>query len=352
MTAPVVPILTPAVPLLFVHAPRRAEITPPWRQQGRCPYCVRMHAQPPDLQLLVVRTTAVAAEAIASQLDEAGALGSAIERKRGARLVHLQAYFAPETHVPVDEVHEMIARLHEHGVPVGPGELRLQSLAQEEWSESWKRHFHAFRVTDRLVVAPTWEKVEGEMRSGDLIRLDPGMAFGLGDHPTTRGCLTLMERMRPTREGSSLNFRTADVGTGTGILAIRAAQLGMGPVEAFDTDPEAVRSARESADQNGVLDGIVVREGTLPARGVGPYERVLANILLGPLLNLLPRMAAATIPGGEILVAGILIEQEDRMRAAAETLRLSIRDRICEPAQRGARRWPVLLMRKEDTAGS
>jgi ribosomal protein L11 methyltransferase len=310
-----------------------------------------MHAQPPDLQLLIVRTTAIAAEAIEAQLEEAGALGSAIERKRGARLVHLQAYFAPETRVPMDDVRAMIARLHEHGVPVGPGELQLKSLAQEEWSETWKRHFTSFRVTDRLVVSPTWEKLESE-GGGDVIRLDPGMAFGLGDHPTTRGCLELMERMLPARPDRPLQFRTADVGTGTGILAIRAVQLGLGPVEAFDTDPEAVRVARESAELNGVAGAIEVSEGTLPARGAGPYERVLANILLGPLTKLLPRITAALLPGGEILLAGILIEQEERMREAVTSLGLVTRDRICEPAQRGARRWPVLLLRKEDAAGA
>jgi ribosomal protein L11 methyltransferase len=292
-----------------------------------------------ELRLLLIRTTGIAAETLQALLEERGALGSAIEQRRGTRLVRLQAYFTIEAEVPVAWVREKLAELHANGVPVGPAEIRLLPLRGENWAESWKQHFHAIQVTPRLIVAPTWEKVpDGAI---DVIRLDPGMAFGLGDHPTTRGCLQMMERM--SRPGT--RNPTADVGCGTGILSIRAVHLGLGPVEAFDTEADAIRCAAENAERNGVANQIVFREGTMPAYGAGPYGRVLANLFLTVLEELMPRMARALEPRGEVLVAGILGEQEDRIVTGAAGVGLEVVDRVCERVQPGAKRWPVLLLR-------
>ncbi len=304
------------------------------------------HVTQDDLQLLVVRTTAVASEALEVLLEERGALGSAVERRRGARLVRLQAYFPPEVEPPVDWVRDKLAEMHAYGVPVGPAEVRVMPLRTEDWAESWKRHFHAFRATGRLWVVPTWETVPDEAR--EVIRMDPGMAFGQGDHPTTRGCLEMIERIAVESPAPGAGeFATADVGSGTGILAIRAVQLGLGPVEAFDTEAEAVRAAQENAATNEVEAGLVLRQGTMPPRGSGPYERILANIFFGPLTALIPRFARALSPGGELVLAGILVEQEERLTGTARERGFAVIDRICERGQPGARRWPVLRLRKE-----
>jgi ribosomal protein L11 methyltransferase len=258
--------------------------------------------------------------------------------------VRLQAYFPEEARVPITMVREKIQELHQFGVPVGPGEVRLFLLAGEDWAESWKRHFHVDFVTPNLQIVPTWEKaVEGK---GDVLWIDPGMAFGLGDHPTTRGCLQMLERMRSVPSRSGVAIPTADVGSGTGILTIRAVQLGFGPVVAFDNEPEAVRCGRENAERNGVAEQIEFREGTMPARGVGPYERILANIFLSVLIRLLPRFARSLLDGGELLLAGITGDQEDRLRDGAELHGLRVIDRICERAQPGGRRWPILRLQK------
>lgn len=318
-------------------------------------YVERMSARPPDdsdgetstvteLHLLVVRTTGIAAEVLQALLDDHGALGSAIEQRRGTRLVRLQAFFPTVKEVPVDWVKGKLAEMHANGLPVGPAEVRLAPLRGEDWAESWKKHFHAIRATERLLIVPTWEEVpEG---AKEVIRLDPGMAFGLGDHPTTRGCLEMLERMARTAGESRTTFATADVGCGTGILSIRAVQLGLGPVEAFDTEGEAVRSARENAERNGVADRIAFREGTMPPRGAGPYRWIIANIFLTVLQDLLPRMVRSLEPGGEVLTAGILAEQEEKLVGAAREAGLVVTDRICERAQFGARRWPVLRLRR------
>jgi ribosomal protein L11 methyltransferase len=298
------------------------------------------------LQLLIVRTTAVASEALEVLLEEQGAIGSAVERRRGARLVRLQAYFPPDVRPPVEWVRGKLAELHAYGVPVGPAEVRLVPLHAEDWAESWKRHFHAFRATNRLWVVPTWEAAPAE--AGEIIRMDPGMAFGQGDHPTTRGCLEMLERMAGEAAGPrGAGLPTADVGTGTGILAIRAIQLGLGPVEAFDTEGDAIRAARENAAINGVADQITFRDETMPSRGNGPYGRILANIFYGPLTSLIPRFARALVAGAELVLAGILAEQEERLTQAARDRGFRVIDRICERGQPGVRRWPVLRLRKE-----
>jgi ribosomal protein L11 methyltransferase len=301
------------------------------------------------LRLLLVRTTAAAAEALEAMLEDHGALGSAIERRRGARLVRLQAYFPPEGSPPVDWVREKLNELHANGIPVGPAEVRLLPLPQEDWGESWKRHFRPMQITPRLWITPAWESIEVGA-GASMIRIEPGMAFGWGDHPTTRGCLVMLERIEPMRLPPG-GFRTADVGCGTGVLAIRALQLGLGPVDAFDTDPEATRTCRENAELNGAGDGIVPHEGTLPPGGVGPYRLILANIFLTILEQLLPRFGRLLAPGGELVAAGITDDQEDRFRESLTERGLRVIDRLCERAQPGGRRWPVLRMRNDVDSG-
>ena len=306
----------------------------------RRPYLQRVMQAAQPLRLLQVRTTAVAAETLDALLGQWGALGTAIERRRGARLVRLQAYFPFESAVPVEWVHEKLDELHGYGVPIGPAEVRVLALPPEDWAESWKRHFKSFQATSRLWVVPSWETPPDE--AIETMRIDPGMAFGQGDHPTTRGCLEMMERL----EGAGASGPVADVGTGTGILAIRAVQLGLGPVEAFDTEEDAIRAARENAARNGAAGSIRFSLGSLPARSAGPYQLILANIFLSILIRLLPRFVRALPAGGEMIAAGILGEQEDRLREEAIQRGFDVVDRICDPSQPGGRRWPVLRLRK------
>jgi|GEM_PF-6939094 len=307
----------------------------------------------PSLQLLVIRTTEAAAEAVEALLEEKGALGSAIERRRGARLVRLQAYFPADAELPLAWVRETLSGLHENGVPVGPAEVRVIPLHEQDWAESWKRHFYAIRVTPRLWIVPTWEEVpEGAV---EIVRMDPGMAFGQGDHPTTRGCLEMLERIaqdatRPSPDAEAKlgtpAVPLADVGTGTGILAIRAVQLGLGPVDAFDTEAEAIRAARGNATVNGVGEQVVFHQGGLPPHGAGPYRWIAANIFLSVLMELMPRFSRILLPDGDLVVAGLLADQEERLTSDARGRGFRVIDRICEPAEPGARRWPVLRMRR------
>jgi len=146
---------------------------------------------------------------------------------------------------------------------------RARRLRESSWRDSWKKHFGVQRVGRALVVAPSWVRYrlkDGAQTGGrlpeTLIRIDPGMAFGTGQHPTTAMCLRALEDL--VRPG----MRVLDLGCGSGILAIAAAKLGAARVLALDIDPLAVKATRQNAAANGVAHLIEAREGTLEANGV------------------------------------------------------------------------------------
>ena len=192
---------------------------------------------------------------------------------------------------------------------------RTRWLREEDWAEAWKAYFPVLHVSRRLVVCPAWRSYRA--RAGEaVIRLDPGMAFGTGQHPTTLMCLQALEET--VRPGADV----LDLGAGSGILALAAARLGAlrgspASVLALDTDPVAVRAARENVRLNGLEAIVRVEEGTLRA-GMGPFDVIAANISAAVIVELAEAMAAALKPGG-VLIAGGFSEARAGEVAAALT---------------------------------
>jgi len=195
----------------------------------------------------------------------------------------------------------------------------VRSLAEKDWAEAWKQQYQLQRVGRRTVIVPAWEEyapAPGEV----AIRLEPGMAFGTGLHPTTRLCLRALEDH--CRPGSNL----LDVGTGSGVLAIAAAKLGACSVLALDADAAAIPVARENVKMNGVEGQVTVRQGTLPGGGdvpvyfladgylelldAGSFDLILINILAHVIVSLAPALAARLAPGGTVIAAGLIDTQE------------------------------------------
>lgn len=188
--------------------------------------------------------------------------------------------------------------------------LRYRAVEDLDWSELWREHFTTLRI-GRLVVHPSWEPAEeGEALA---ISLDPGQAFGTGQHPTTRLCLAAIER--ECEPGDAV----LDLGTGSGVLALAAARLGAARVAALDTDPDAVASARENVRRNGLEGSVQVAQGSLHAeRGAADeYDFVAANISSGVVCELLPAMARALRPGGRVAVSGFMADRVGEVVAAA-----------------------------------
>ena len=196
----------------------------------------------------------------------------------------------------------------------------LHAVADQDWVRLTQSQFAPVEITPEFWVVPSWHAAPPAARR--VIRLDPGLAFGTGTHPTTRLCLRWLAR-RP--DGAEL-VRVLDYGCGSGILAIGAALLGAAQVDAVDIDPAAVQSTRDNAAHNGVAPGRLA--AGLPDTAHGAYSLVLANILATPLKLLAPLLAAHVAPGGWLVMAGILERQADDLTAAyAPGLDVQVADR-------------------------
>lgn len=178
--------------------------------------------------------------------------------------------------------------------------LRTRRTSENAWRDGWKRHFRPARLGQRLVVKPSWSNYEP--RVGDIVlELDPGMAFGTGQHPTTAMCMRALENA--VRPGS----RVLDIGTGSGILAIAAARLGAGSVLALDTDTQAVDAARANAAANSVAGIVEVRQTTSDFGELAEiYDVALANISSLFLIRMAARLSASLRPGGCLIASGFL----------------------------------------------
>ncbi len=181
--------------------------------------------------------------------------------------------------------------------------LSIQALPEQDWVRLTQAQFAPVDITPDFWIVPTWHEVPAQARR--VIRLDPGLAFGTGTHPTTRMCLRWIAQQNLT--GS----RVLDYGCGSGILAIGAALHGASPIDAVDIDADAVRATLANAQANQVR----LNAGP-PERAQGRYDLVLANILATPLKVLAPLLCSHVAPGGHLVLAGILSRQAEELQAA------------------------------------
>ncbi len=205
--------------------------------------------------------------------------------------------------------------------PVPPP--HIQVIDEEDWANAWKKHYRPLRVGRRLVILPVWETPPAVEKEAIIIRLDPGLAFGTGLHPTTRLALQLLE------EALQPGMRVLDVGTGSGILAIAAALLGARHVVATDIDPQAVTAARKNVLENQVEEHVEVREGSFPTDET--FDLVIVNILPHVILNLLDQGLWRTVDeGGHLLLSGITEARETDIMLAVSARGGHITKRIRE----------------------
>jgi ribosomal protein L11 methyltransferase len=190
----------------------------------------------------------------------------------------------------------------------------IQPVPEQDWVRLTQSQFEPVEITPSFWIVPSWH--EPPAAAQQVIRLDPGLAFGTGTHPTTRMCLRWIARHAPQGQ------RVLDYGCGSGILAIGAAKHGAAQVDAVDIDEAAVRSTEANAQANGVQ----IAAG-LPDRASGRYHTVLANILATPLKVLAPLLTAHVAGGGALVLAGILARQAEELKEAyAPYCRLEVSD--------------------------
>ncbi len=242
----------------------------------------------------------------------------------------LAAPYAVTVHIPedaeapvvIDATERALWHLQAFGLrPVGA--LAVRSVDERDWMNAWKAGYTPQRI-GRIVIVPSW--LDEPLAEGELeLRLDPGMAFGTGLHPTTRGCLALLQEVEP------MPARLLDVGSGSGILGLAALRLGAEHVTAVDTDPLAVEATRANAVANGLDDRVVARAGTLPhdVAELGLFPLLTANLVAALLVELAPRLAAHLSADGVLLASGIIAPRADEVLAAFAAVGLAaVRRRV------------------------
>lgn len=193
--------------------------------------------------------------------------------------------------------------------------LGIREVEQQDWVRLTQSQFQPVDITPEFWIVPTWHELPEAAKVS--IRLDPGLAFGTGTHPTTRMCLRWIARQPKGALG-----RTLDYGCGSGILAIGAAKFGAVEIDAVDIDPDAVTST----EFNALANHVQLNAG-LPDKAKGEYQTVLANILATPLKMLAPLLVSHVQQGGHLVLAGILERQADELKEAyAPYIQLEVAD--------------------------
>ena len=258
-----------------------------------------MTAEEPRYIEVAILTHPDAADGLFDVLQSLGARGVAEER--GHVNVTVTAYLTADdkTEEKAGAVRARLAALERQGIRIGPGTIAVRTVEPTDWREVWREHFEVLKIAPGLVVAPSWERYEPEPGESVLV-LDPGAAFGTGGHATTRLCLrALLAHLRP-------GDRVADIGCGSGILAIAAAALGAREVVATDNDSSALLVARANAAKNSVTSRIRFAEADLLPTASDPFDLIVCNIVAEEIARLAERFPGLLARGGRFIGSGFL----------------------------------------------
>jgi len=263
-----------------------------------------------------VRVTAPAelSDAISSFITDLGSQGVIQEEtvvdtfddiEEGETRGDIKAYFADVEGVSgkLDVLARYLTSLSELFPGLDAPVMNTEAIADPGWEEQWKKYFKPLRISRDIVIKPTWERYAPVGRD-IVIDIDPGMAFGTGQHPSTRMCINAMEDLLP-KDRSFEKWSVLDVGTGTGILAITAAKLGAHQVVAVDLDLKAVEIAEQNADINRVRDRIEILNRDVTTFQ-GRFHLIVANLTAPTLLPIRSHLFGMLENGGYLILSGII----------------------------------------------
>jgi ribosomal protein L11 methyltransferase len=248
-------------------------------------------------------------ELLSWKLQQMGCQGTASQLKDGS--LSLRGYFPSSqiTEVILGQMADQLCRAATTAQLTEPT-IHWTLIEEEDWASSWKDHWHPTEIGERLLIHPAWLPLP-EHTNRILIKLNPGVAFGTGAHATTQLCLAALEQA--FTQPISRPFVIADIGCGTGILAIAALQLGADKAYAVDTDPLAVQAAQECRDLNQIeAERLVIYEGSMDKairQMPTPADGFCCNILAHVIIELIPQMKLLVKPGGWGILSGILQRQ-------------------------------------------
>lgn len=263
--------------------------------------------------LIDLGSQGVAIDDSADYLGEAGPFGEVLPQVEQLNMVAITAYYPETANLEMirQEVKERLVQLRDFGLEIGETQLTTQQLAEEDWADNWKKYFEPARVTHDLTIVPSWTDYEATIGE-KIIKLDPGMAFGTGTHPTTKMSLFVLEQV--LRGGETV----LDVGTGSGVLSIASSLLGAKEIFAYDLDDVAVRVAQENIALNAGTENIHVAAGDL-LKGVDiEADVIVANILADILVNLTDDAYRLLKDEGYLIMSGIISEKWNLVWESAE----------------------------------
>lgn len=193
------------------------------------------------------------------------------------------------------------------GENLGEWTLSAKEISDDEWAHSWKKYWHPQKISEKVVICPSWEEYNPE-KNEIVISLDPGSAFGTGTHSTTRLCVQALEQVMPDLKTVFSSVKIADIGTGSGILAVAGIKLGADSSVGVDNDASVISVAEENAEKNGIQDKCSFYTG-VASDVKGEYEIVTANILAHVLIETMPELALLVKQGGKLILSGIISEK-------------------------------------------
>ena len=263
---------------------------------------------------IAIRVNSEAEDAASEVLYREGAQG--VQLIEEGEQVLLKTYL-PEADVSPEKlavIRDKVQALQNFGLNPGNVEVTTGTVREEDWANSWKEYFYPEKITETFVVKPTWR--EYKAKPGEkVIEIDPGMAFGTGTHPSTYLALQALEEVAPKKPN------LLDVGTGSGILAIAAALLGVPQITALDIDSVAVEVAKENVMLNNVQKQVQVMRSDLlqKVKEKGKkFKVVTANIIAEVILMLIPDLPEVLDEDGYFVASGIIVERFDQVREALE----------------------------------
>lgn len=240
-------------------------------------------------------------------------------------------------YLPIDGgVADTLVFLRERFGTLNPeAEITVSGVNEEDWANSWKAYYKPIKIGERIVIVPAWEKYTAEPNE-IVVRMDPGMAFGTGTHETTRLVIKLLEKY--IKNG----MRVADVGCGSGILAICASKLGAGECKAYDIDPVAVKVANENIKDSGLTNVTCEVSDLLKQvdKSGGTYDVICANIVADIIIRMMPDVGALMDENSVILASGIIVERSEDVINGFEEHGFKIVERIDENG------WCALAVQK------
>ncbi|MDD3238043.1 MAG: 50S ribosomal protein L11 methyltransferase [Candidatus Gastranaerophilales bacterium] len=253
----------------------------------------------------------------------------------------IKAYIVADT-LDLDELKSFFA-LKKHEIEelkifnedLGSWNIVLTKQEIVDWSKKWKEHWHPSKISNNIVICPTWEKYDAKAGEA-VVKLDPGNAFGTGTHPTTQHCVIAAEKYMPK------NANIADIGCGSGILSICAIKNGAKSAVAIDNDKTVIPTAIENAQKNGIEDKIKFKTATIDKIQNIEFDFVMANILHNVLAEIMPDLKRITKKGAKISLSGILEGKEPVVLEAVKQANL----KIIETSK--IKEWIGIVVERED----